>query len=179
MNGRRFRRRPDGRLAVELHRAEAELLAHLAEELTELLETPDPADPAIDRLFPRAYLDPTEEEAEQSFSSLVAPDLLRGRLDALRALAATVRPPSGEVDADDDTVRVLELDADQEAQWLSILNDARLALGIRLGVSDDREEVALEPDDPLLHAHQVYDWLTYLQGELVEVLLDELPDTDD
>lgn len=177
MDRRRFRRLRDGRLAMQLHTAEATLLAHLADELTELLETPDPNDPAIDRLFPRAYLDPTEEEAEQSFSALVAPDLLRARLDALRALVATVRPLADGPGSD--AMHTVELDAEAEAQWLAVLNDARLALGTRLGVSDDRDEIELDPDDPLVHAFQVYDWLTYLQGELVEVLLGELPDVDD
>jgi hypothetical protein len=73
-------------------------------------------------------------------------------------------------------VHELRLDAAAEAQWLSVLNDARLALGTRLGVTDDPDGRRVGSDDAEQYAFQVYDWLTHLQGELVEVLLAGLPD---
>lgn len=178
MDDVRFHRSAAGRLVVALHPAEVELLAHLADELAELLETPDVRDPAVDRLFPRAYLDPTEEEAEDAFSALVRPDLLRARLDALRALSAVLRATPGGTDPD--AVRTVELEPAQEAQWLTVLNDARLALGTRLGITEEaaeRVDRGAAPDELIVHAQQVYDWLTHLQGELVDVLLGELPET--
>ena len=39
-------------------------------------------DAVTQRLFPRAYLDPTEEEAESQWQELVHDDLVEARLDA-------------------------------------------------------------------------------------------------
>lgn len=158
---RPFRRRRDGTVRVVLRPEEASLLGRLASELRELLETPDGDLPAVQRLFPRAYLDPTEEEAERTWAALAHPDLLRGRLDALDALVAECDPAGLRVD----------LDEEGQARWLGVLNDARLVLGSALGVTDDGADP--EPTDALA----VYQWLTALQGELVEELLAGLPET--
>ena len=53
--------------------------------------------------------------------------------------------------------------------WLGVLNDTRLVLGARLGVTEDDHDVA--PDDPRAPAFAMYHWLTWVQGELVEQLL--------
>jgi hypothetical protein len=57
--------------------------------------------------------------------------------------------------------------------WLGFLNDVRLALGSRMGIDDDFHDEAanLDEDDPLLAMLDVYDWLTYLQETLVQILL--------
>jgi hypothetical protein len=64
-----------------------------------------------------------------------------------------------------------ELDEAQEAAWLGVLNDARLALGSRLGVTEEYDVEEVGSDDPLYVAWNIYGWLTGLQGELVQVLL--------
>ena len=56
-------------------------------------------------------------------------------------------------------------------QWVGALNDVRLALGVVLEVTEDEQQVA--PDDPRAHGIELYHWLTWLQGSLVEVLLGE------
>jgi hypothetical protein len=167
-----FDRRPDGRLVVRLHPAEIELLTHLADELTALLQAPPPGDPALERLFPRAYLDPTEEDAEQAFNALVAPDLLRARLDTLAALTRSLRAVGS---GDADQVEVV-LDEEQEAEWLGVLNDVRLTLGSRLGVTEDADDREVDPNTSEAQAFRVYDWLTYLQGDLIDALLAALPE---
>ena len=53
--------------------------------------------------------------------------------------------------------------------WLGVLNDTRLVLGTRLGVTEDERE--LNPADPQAGAYAMYQWLTWLQGDLVEALL--------
>jgi hypothetical protein len=161
-----FRRRPDGTLAVALGDEERAFLVGLTNELSELLTAGDADDPVAARLFPAAYLDPTEEEAEAQWRSFVHPDLLRDRLAALESVGARLRgvegsPGRGEV----------VLDEDEQGQLLGVLNDARLALGVRLGVTEDLDLADIPPSDPTYHAHQVYAWLTYLQGELVDELL--------
>jgi hypothetical protein len=144
---------------------EAALLRGLPDELRTVLET-GPDDPAHDRLFPRAYTDPTEEVAERQWQEMVHPDLLRDRLDALATMTATLdaatpgkRKGSLEVALDPDGARA----------WLGSLNDARLALGVRLDITE--EERAVDRDDPRAPAFAAYAWLTWLQGELIEVLL--------
>ena len=70
----------------------------------------------------------------------------------------------------------MHLSAEEANAWLSVLNDARLALGSRLGVTDDTEVAPLDPSDPNAPTLAAYAWLTYLEGELVDTLLGEMPD---
>jgi hypothetical protein len=66
----------------------------------------------------------------------------------------------------------VKLTADQAEAWLRSLNDVRLALGVRLGVTDDYDALDedVEPDDPRFAYVQVYQWLAYIQGSLVAAL---------
>jgi Domain of unknown function (DUF2017) len=60
-----------------------------------------------------------------------------------------------------------------EAQaWLRALNDVRLALSVRLGVTDDFDEQVEEigADDPRSAYVWVHQWLAFLQDSLVEAL---------
>lgn len=167
---RRFRRTRAGHVAVTLASNEAEILGSLPGQIVQLLEEPArpgaAEDPVVTRLFPRAYLDPTEEEAEAEWRALVLPDLLRQKLDALSvvtdALArARVRRNRVEVDLTDD----------EAAAWLGALNDLRLVLGTRLEVTDDLDVSAMVDDDARGPEYALYAWLTWIQGELIEVLL--------
>jgi hypothetical protein len=167
----RFERQRDGGLKVTLNELERDLLRSLPDELRGLYTGADSADPVRSRLFPRAYLDPTAEDAEQEWRDLVEPELIRGRLAALEQLAASVDAAgsgTGEVS--------VVLSEEDEAAWLGVLNDARLAIGTRLGVTEDTEYADLDPDDPRSGPLAAYAWLTYLQGDLIESLLAELPD---
>jgi len=163
---RRFKRRGEG-VVVSLTEAETELLQNIPGELRPVLEAGrDPDDPVRERLFPRAYLDPTEDLAEQEWQELVHPELIRDRVRALERLAeslarATTR--KGRVE--------IELDGDETQAWLGALNDARLALGTRLGVTDDLDQTELPADHPDAAAYAVYGWLTWVQGDLIETLL--------
>jgi len=163
---RRFDRAKDGRLVVRLHEEEVEMLRQLAGQLTGVFEHPEADDAVRERLFPRAYLDPTEEDAETEWQRFVHPDLVSQRLEALDLLVKTLPAEAirgGRVEA--------RLDEEQEAAWLGVLNDARLALGTRLGVTEDQDFDDIHADDPRFDAWSVYAWLTSLQGELVRVLL--------
>ena len=167
---RRFARRRDGSLEVTLEQQELELIRDLPAQLRVLYEG-ERDDPARERLFPRAYLDPTEEQAEQEWQELVHPDLMAGRLEALQRLVATL---DGAQSARRDRV-VVHVGPDDVPAWLSVLNDARLALGTRLGVTDDTDVTDVGADDPNAPIVAAYTWLTYLEGELVETLLGDLP----
>ena len=162
----RFSRKGGG-VAVSIMEAEADLLRSIPTELRSVIEAPvDRDNPVSDRLFPRANLDPTEEGAEREWQELVRPELVRERLAALERLTTSLE--RGEVR--DGRVEV-ELDADEAHAWLGALNDARLALGTRLGVTEDLDYDDVPEDHPDAAAYAVYGWLTWLEGDLVDTLL--------
>lgn len=143
---------------------EVSALTDLAGQLESLLTGGLPsygADPIRDRLFPRAYVDPTEERAETELQSVVHEDLVRAKSDALATLV-------GNLGGDG----VVELDEAGIEQWITALNDIRLAVGTAIGVTEDA--VDLPEDDPRALGFATYDWLTWLQGNLVEVLLEAM-----
>jgi uncharacterized protein DUF2017 len=163
----RFERRGDGML-VRLEGGEVELLRSVPAELQATLGGPVAKDdPVYNRLFPSAYLDPTEESAEQEWQELVHPELLRERLAALDLVASTLdRAVTKRGRAE------LELSQEEVDAWLGVLNDARLALGTRLGVTEEAEPDEIDPKSPDAAARAVYAWLTWLENDLVETLLE-------
>ena len=162
----RFKRLRGGRLQATLDPAEVDLLRALPTELRGLYEADDEDDPVHDRLFPHAYLDPTQEEAEAEWQQLVHPELLRDRLEALELVAASL-----ERSAEHRSKLRVELSEDETQALLGVLNDARLALGTRLGVTEDTDYTRLDPEDPEAASYAAYIWLTEVQGDLVETLM--------
>ncbi|MFA5882245.1 MAG: DUF2017 family protein [Acidimicrobiia bacterium] len=159
----------DGSVQITFDLAEVELLHEVPDQLRLLYEAP-PDDPARSRLFPRAYLDPTEEKAEQQWQAVVHPELVRERLAGLERVLGAL--DGGDVKSR--RVRV-SLTADDVSVWLAVLNDARLAFACRLEIDDDTDVYRYAPDDPLALEMAAYAWLTTLQGALVETLLGTLP----
>jgi hypothetical protein len=141
----------EGDLRVRLSQAERDLLRDLPAELRRLLEV-NPEDPSARRLFPPAF--EGDQDAEQEYRRLMRDELLAGRREALRVLEET---------ADRESLTREELDA-----WLGALNDLRLVLGTRLGVTEELYEEALDPEDPQARETALYVYLTWLQEQLVE-----------
>jgi hypothetical protein len=161
-----FHRNRSAGFDVVLEPGEAAVLTRLCEELTTLLAGDDEQpDPVLERLFPRAYLDPTEEEAEADWQRLAHGDLVDGRRAALAIVEGTLAGA---------TVRrgrfELTLSEEQALAWLAVLNDARLALGTRLGVTEDLDLSGLDPDDPDTAPYAVYWWLGVLEERLLDVM---------
>jgi hypothetical protein len=161
-----FRRnRADG-FDVVLEPGEAAVLTRLCEEMTTLLSSgEEESDPVLERLFPRAYLDPTEEEAEADWQRLAHGDLLDGRRRALATVEGTLAGAEvrrGRFE--------LTLSEEQALAWLAVFNDARLALGTRLEVTEDLDLSGLDPDDPDTAPFAVYWWLGVLEERLIDVL---------
>jgi len=167
----------EGTIVVTFDEIEVELLRQIAEQLQLLYRGSEP-DPARDRLFPRAYLDPTEEQAEEQWNALVVPELLRERLDGLAAMVGTVDGATVVRTAGGHEQTEVTLGPDEMNLWLGVLNDARLTLGARLEITDDSnaEDWDLAPDDPATPARATYVWLTALQGLLVDTMLGTLPE---
>lgn len=135
--------------------------------MTGMTDSPDlvgggalPDDPVLARLLPDAYSD--NPEASGEFRRYTEPGLRSGKAAAARTVLATL-PASG------GRVRLSEPEAQA---WLRALNDVRLALGTRLGVTDDFDaQVAdMGADDPRSPYVGVYQWLAYLQESLVQAL---------
>lgn len=144
------------------------MLTKLCQDLTTLLSgggDEEGSDPVLERLFPRAYLDPTEEEAEADWQRFAHDDLVDGRRRALATVEGTLASASlhrGRYQ--------LTLDEEQAQAWLAVLNDARLALGTRLQVTEDLDLSGLDPDDPDTAPYAVYWWLGVLEERLVDAL---------
>jgi hypothetical protein len=145
----------DGTYRVHLGRDERELLDLLAAELVQLVAADDDA---VARLFPAAYRD--DPAAEEEYRRLTRGSLVDGRVAALETIRRT---------ATADRLTQPEADA-----WLGALNDLRLVLGERLGVTEDLYEDGIDPHDPRAAELSVYGWLTWLQAELVDALASRL-----
>jgi hypothetical protein len=143
-------RTPDGDFRLRLSDGERELLTSLPTELTALIEA-DPADPGLRRLFPPAYED--DEESEVEFRRLMHEELLAGRREALEVLAETARSD--------------RLSAEQLDAWLRALTDLRLALGTRLGVTEDTYDQEIDAQHPQAYELSVFAYLSWLQEQAV------------
>jgi hypothetical protein len=156
---RRVRRARDGGFELRIPADERDILRSVGPSLREVLvdraTSIEPGeDEAVDRLFPAAYPDDDERQAE--FRLLAHDQLLESHLGALAVLEETV-------DAD-------HLDEEQMEAWMRALNHVRLVLGVRLGVTEDRDEWPRSARDPRAAAFAVYDYLTYIQCEIIEAL---------
>ena len=162
-------------LDVVLEAGEAAVLTRLCAELTTLLDRDNDddgdgdgeskADPVLERLFPRAYLDPTEEDAEADWQRFSHGDLMDGRRRAVSTVEETLARATarrGRLE--------LKLSEDEAQAWLAVINDARLALGTRLEVTEDMDMSRLDADDPDTAPYAVYWWLGVLEERLIEVL---------
>jgi hypothetical protein len=150
-----FRSKPPIRRShrgVEVHLSpeEREVLRALVAEHREQL-TRGSDDPDLRRLFPTAYNDDPERDAE--YQILGRAELMDSRLTAVAKMEATVGDEL--------------LDDEQYASWLSTVNQIRLVLGTRLGISED-DDAELDPDDPSVRERVLYHYLTMLMSMLVE-----------
>jgi len=148
------RARTDGTFEFALHPDERRTLADLLAQLREAMESNGEAD-SLRRLFPVAYHDDPEREAE--YRRLMHSELLTSRLASLTAVAEVCARP-GEVVV----VNEAELDA------LSVaVNSLRLVLGTLLEVGENEDE--LDEDDPAYGQHQLYLYLGWLLECLIGV----------
>jgi hypothetical protein len=146
-------RRKAGALRLEIGGGEAALLGGLLDDFADVLAEPDQDDPVIQRLYPAGYTD--DQEAAREYRELVESDLRAERIGRLQACRAELAAGGGRV----------TLDAEATDRWLRVLNDLRLALGTRLGVTAETE---LDDSEP---AAQIYYWLTAVQDMLVTQVL--------
>jgi len=122
-------------------------------------DTP-PDDPVLARLLPDGYRDDPDSAGE--FRKYTEPALRSAKYQAAQEMLDTLPDEGGRI----------QLTADQALSWLKALNDVRLALGVRLGVTEEFEEQwsRLKPDDPQWTAYEVYAWLGAVQESLVQAM---------
>ena len=153
---RPFRRR-GGRFAVTLSDDERALLGEVCRQSRELLEHEDPSsDPAVARLFPPAYQDDPLQNLEFETAQGEAPRA--GKLGAIATLEATV-------DA-------AEISEEELLAWMGVVNDARLVLGTRIGITEEATEEDYAEDHPDHDAFGVYGYLTWLEDRMLRALGD-------
>jgi hypothetical protein len=126
--------------------------------LSSTAEPPD--DPVLARLFPDGYKDDPEASAE--FRRYTQESLRSAKIACAEAVLESLPPGGGDI-------RLSEPDCQL---WLRALNDVRLALSVRLGITDEDQDLAedLALDDPRSVYMLAYQWLAYLQDSLIEAL---------
>ena len=163
-----------GKITLKLDDAEQGVLSQLFEQMAELLNdsesesSADPLakmlnmsgstqisdDPALARLFPDGYSG--DEHASADFRRFTEQDLRATKIVALATVRETLSNWNGKS----------TVSAQQAQDWLKAINDLRLVLGTRLEITDE-VEADFEVDEPGMH---LYNYLTYLQGTLIDAL---------
>ena len=189
------RHRRSGRVIATFTGFEADLLRSLASQMVELLRneraepaaptadafdamtaefsgaTTIPEDPVLARLFPTAYTD--DEESAADFRRFTESGLRDGKASAAGSIIDTLEdaglPPEL---TEDGLVIDVELTHAEAEAWMRAFTDIRLALATRLGVEagDEHYWHSLPDDDPRAQAHDIYEWVGYLQETVVEAL---------
>ena len=173
-----FQRTATGRVVLRVDDVERGLLMSVARQVMDLVQpakaSPDQDplaaqlgwvdgdvgisdDPAVARLLPDAYDDPDDA---RDFRRFTENDLRQSKMQHAMTVVE-------EIERSGEKVAVTSTDS-----WLGLLNDARIAIGTRIQISEDNyEELAgLPDDDPRSGLFHVYDWLTFLQESLVRCM---------
>jgi uncharacterized protein DUF2017 len=187
------RHRRSKRLIATFSGFEADLLRSLAAQLVELLRneaavpredrdpfeammdfsgpTSEPDDPVLARLFPTAY--PDDEEASSEFRRFTEGTLRDGKAQAAITIIDGLEEAGLPPELTEEGLMIdVELDPPTAEVWLRSFTDLRLALATRLEVVEGDEDYwhSLPEDDPRAQAHDIYDWVGYLQETLVQAL---------
>jgi len=188
-----IRHRRSQRVIANFTGFEAELLRSLASQLVELLRNEaavprddqdpfeammdfsgpeaEPDDPVLARLFPTAYSD--DDEAASEFRRFTEGTLRDGKARAACSIIDGLEDAGLPPQLTEDGLMIdVELDEPTAETWMRSFTDLRLALATRLGVEDGDESYwhSLPDDDARSQAHDIYDWVGYLQETLVDAL---------
>jgi Domain of unknown function (DUF2017) len=148
-----------GRVRVHLDPVEVDILTSLLVELDTAVRATDTHDPVTARLYPSAH--PDDESAAAAYRELTESGLRDERVGRIAACVADLAG-SRDLDLGDPT---------DATRWLQVLNDLRLALGTRLGISEEDDLGALDASDPEQQPRVVYHWLTAVQDTVVSRLM--------
>jgi len=179
---RGFSRDRKGRINVRVDPSELLVLDDLVQQLYALVkpessENDDPLaamvgiestatehdDPAMQRLFPQAY--PDDAAASDDFRRFTERSLREEKVERAHIVQVGISRLTAEGGQG-------QIPADEVPAWLGTLNNLRLVLASRVGVSDDEGlwRRQIEHDPELVQGAMIYDWLTWLQDSLVTVI---------
>ncbi|WP_309649933.1 DUF2017 domain-containing protein [Nocardioides sp.] len=187
------RHRRSKRIIANFTGFEADLLRSLASQLVELLRneaavpredqdpfeammdfsgpTTEPEDPVLARLFPTAY--PNDDEAASEFRRFTEGGLRDGKAAAAITIIDTLEEAGLPEQLTEDGLMIdVELDEPTAVTWMRSFTDLRLALATRLEIEDGDEAfwASLPDEDPRSQAHDIYEWVGYLQETIVGAL---------
>lgn len=190
---RNWKRRGSGerlRITSELDSHESDLIASLITSMTELLEerqstaptdeltdltgieaghSKPPSDATLGRLFPDFHrpdqdetttVDAVTGDLNGALRSLHEPHIISAKQEAAQVVLDSLPTGGGQI----------SLSAQEADQWLTAINDVRLALGAMIGISESTPD-QLPEGDPMAAHLDVYHWLTVVQELLVVALI--------
>jgi hypothetical protein len=143
----------DGGWRIGFDAEERSLLIRLMDELGELLDDGD--NDLVRRLFPTAY--PEDEEKEAEYQRLMREELVTSRMSAIETVKDVLDPDRTDL-----------LDEGQTIAFMQSVNAVRLVLGTMLGITDD--ESADEAEDNDTPEHHLYDFLSWILEWTVQSL---------
>jgi hypothetical protein len=177
-----FTRHGEELFVAQFSDSEKEVLINLSQQIIELLaervdqhdqdplaamvgitvhDSP-PDDEVLLRLLPNAYADGVDAAEFRRYTESVLRTKKQAHAMSIRTMLMSSEDGS------------IELNHELANAWLGGINDIRLALGVRLNVEKNTHEELelLAPDDPMRGVYGVYSWLGWLQGNLLEALMD-------
>ncbi len=143
--------------------AEAEIMVQVFDDLLTALDEMGPGDAVWERLYPAAFAD---VDAAEEFREMVGEDLDNARRERLRACRAEVLAAEAAPRRRQD----LTLEVEGLQRWITAVNDLRLALGTRLGITAETSP-EIDPFSPTAHDQAIYQWLTAVQDGLVDAAM--------
>ncbi len=172
---RGFKKTPDKEISFQIEALEVSLLTSLIEQVILLLtpqnskenndplakmvgidstaKTPD--DEVLLRLLPDAYQ--SDKQASAEFRRFTERSLRELKVKRANFVLENLPEPE----------QIISIKPKDFETWLTVLNDLRLALGVRAGITENNEEEISE-DLETDHARDIYSWLTWLQSNLLE-----------
>ena len=158
-----FKRVGRDRVRVRLAQDEVAVLRGLPEQLRTVLGEGED-EPVNRRLFPPAYLDVADVERDAEYRRLVHDDLVKEKLANLDLV-------TGSLERGSTSVRrfTVELTDEEATAWLGVLNDLRLALGVRLDITEDYDG-DVDDTDPRPPAFRLLSYLGWLEEQLLDAL---------
>lgn len=144
-------------------------LGNLPERLRAILDKPDFSDSVVRRLFPQAYRDDPEAEAE--YQRLLRDDHIRQKVAAVEAFERTLASGQ-EIEIDGNTILAVDLIDEDLTHWLGFLHDMRILIGTRLDITEDNWHEKFSPDDPNADEWILLEWLSYIEEHIVDAVRD-------
>jgi hypothetical protein len=158
-----FKRVGADRVRVRLAPDEVAILRGLPDQLRSVLgEGGD--EPVNQRLFPPAYLDVADVEHDAEYHRLMHDDLVKEKLANLDVVTDSLARGSTSVRR-----WTVELTDEEATAWLGVLNDLRLALGVRLDITEDFDG-DVDDTDPRAPALRLLSYLGWLEEQLLGAL---------